>query len=282
LLVYRTPLTPNHITYLATLVGCMAGVCWLFGTPAMMLLGGALLWTSAILDGADGILARAKQIQSDVGRSLDGAADFAVAMFTVGAGFWHVWITRQQPWDLLLMAIALGTSIAQVYLYDFYRESYLSFTNPDWNGKFESVSDVETRYHQLKEQKAFWLYSYVTNLYVTVLGNETRMVKLTNPNGLREHLRFTVNQQTIDIYRRHNKWPMKLWPLVSTAPHAYLMSLCGMFDRLELYLWFRVVIANAIFIVVLIWQRIATNRTRRDFEQIGAAPVPKEEAKTRI
>ena len=93
-------------------------------------------------------------------------------------------------------------------------------------------------------------------------------------DGLREHLRFTVNRETIDIFRRNNKGPMILWPYVSTAPHCYLMSICGMFDRLDLYLWFRVVVANAIFIIALIWQRTASARTLREFDAIDAAPVP--------
>ena len=38
-----------------------------------MIAAGALLWTAAILDGADGILARAKGQASQFGRALDGA-----------------------------------------------------------------------------------------------------------------------------------------------------------------------------------------------------------------
>src|SRR4051794_10682989 len=70
-LVYRTAITPNQITALALLVGFAAAGCWFVGTPALMLAGGCLLWASAILDGADGILARAKQMFSDTGRALD-------------------------------------------------------------------------------------------------------------------------------------------------------------------------------------------------------------------
>src|SRR5262245_59422827 len=78
-LVFRTSITPNQITLLALLVGFAASACWFIGTPDMMFWGGALLWSSAILDGADGILARAKQLFSDLGRALDGAADMIVA-----------------------------------------------------------------------------------------------------------------------------------------------------------------------------------------------------------
>ena len=73
-LVYRTPLTPNQVTLLAMIFGLAAGSLWLVGSPTLMLVGGVLLWTSSILDGADGILARAKQMQSELGRALAGRA----------------------------------------------------------------------------------------------------------------------------------------------------------------------------------------------------------------
>ena len=47
-----------------------------------MVWGGALLWISAIMDGADGILARAKNMQSAFGRALDGTADMVVGLST--------------------------------------------------------------------------------------------------------------------------------------------------------------------------------------------------------
>ena len=62
--IYRTSVTPNQMTLAATLVGLAAGACWFIGTSELVVAGGALLWASSILDGADGILARAKRMQS--------------------------------------------------------------------------------------------------------------------------------------------------------------------------------------------------------------------------
>ena len=33
--------------------------------------------------------------------------------------------------------------------------------------------------------------------------------------------------------------PMQIWKALSTAPHAYLFSIFGMFDRLDLYIALR-------------------------------------------
>src|SRR6187431_449670 len=62
-LVYRTSITPNQVTLIAIVLGLLAAACWFEGSPWAMVWGGALLWSSAIMDGADGILARAKNMQ---------------------------------------------------------------------------------------------------------------------------------------------------------------------------------------------------------------------------
>src|SRR5687767_4482881 len=111
-LVYRTPLTPNQVTLLSIAVGAGAAACWGYGTPQAMLWGGILLWASAILDGADGILARAKQSFSELGRALDGSADFVVAGLTVAAAAYHLWQRQPSLWLVaLLVPLIVMTSL---------------------------------------------------------------------------------------------------------------------------------------------------------------------------
>jgi hypothetical protein len=63
---------------------------------------------------------------------------------------------------------------------------------------------------------------------------------------------------------------MRLWALVSLAPHSYLMAICAMFNRLDIYLFIRVFLMNGIFLVALIWQRHATRRTIQELSAVGA------------
>jgi hypothetical protein len=249
-------------------------VCFLLGTPSALLLGGGLLWSSAILDGADGILARAKLMFSDVGRAIDGVTDAAVAAMTVFAGFYHVWVQFHRPLDLAMMPFALGGSIVQIYLYDFYKEAYLQHTNPAWNGVAERVDDVKLRLAGLRAERAPWYARFSTLLHVGVLENQMRVVSLTNPAGLRAHLNFPVSDKSVDIYRRHNAGLMQLWAALSLAPHCYLMSICAMFDRLDIYLWLRMVVANLLLVVALLWQRRATRRVLADLAAAGLTPAP--------
>jgi len=273
-LIYRTPITPNQITLMALLVGFAAGGCFVVGTPAMMVLGGALLWSSAILDGADGILARAKRMFSDVGRALDGASDALVSLVTVPAAFYHLWQTQHDLWQVAWMPFAFLTAVIHIYLYDYYKESYMQRTNPSWNGTPELPSDVEVRLARLKQEGAGWPAIVATKLYVDLLTNQARAVRWTNPGAVREHLQFPVSDESVRIFRQHNAGPMKLWAAISLAPHSYMMSICAMLDRLDLYLWYRVVLANLIFVIGLVWQRRATRRTAEDLARAGLAPQP--------
>ena len=70
-LVAPTRMSPNQVTLLAVIVGLVAGVAFLIGSREAMIFGGVALWISAILDGADGILARARGTASPHGRAID-------------------------------------------------------------------------------------------------------------------------------------------------------------------------------------------------------------------
>jgi hypothetical protein len=241
-----------------------------------MLWGGVLLWASAILDGADGILARAKQMFSELGRALDGSADLVVGVGTIIAAGYHLWV-QHHSWQLLaLMPLGMGTSILHIYLYDYYKESFLMMTRRDWDGVSESVKEVVERYRKLKEQNAHPWHVWATKLYVDLIAGQTSVVRRTNPKGSRQNLRFTVTERSIAEYRRFNLAPLKVWTWISLAPHTYLFAISGMFDRLDLYLWLRLFAANALFLLALVWQRHASARTLAALEAAGTPPIPHE------
>ncbi|MFW5875761.1 MAG: CDP-alcohol phosphatidyltransferase family protein [Myxococcota bacterium] len=272
--VYRTPLTPNGVTLLAVVVGLVAGAMWLWGTPGAMVAGGVLLWTSAILDGADGILARAKNMQSDFGRALDGSADMIVAIATVLPAFYHIFL--RQDWAPVYVIggpVAILLTVIHLQMYDFYKESYLRMTRLDRGGEGQDASAVQAKLEAKKAEMGPITRLAVTVVLIPFLLASTRWVRLTNPLALREGRRFVHNEETVRIYQAHNAGPMRLWAAVSLAPHSYLMAICAMFDRLDVYFWIRLVAMNVIFLVALFWQRRATERTMEDLAEIGAEPV---------
>lgn len=258
-LVFRTPITPNQVTLLATVVGVVAAAGIVAGTPETLLWGGILLWTSAILDGADGILARAKKLQSEMGRALDGTADLVVAGAAILAAIYHLWVKHHSVEIFVLCVATVMSSVFHIYLYDYYKESYLTLTRTEGEGRFETRVEVTERLERLEREKASWVVRLAAKLYVDLLGNQHFAVSRTNPAGLREGLVYTLSPEVADIYRKHNRAPMRLWTWISLAPHTYLMAIFAMLDRFDIYLWVRLVLANVLLVIALVWQRKASN-----------------------
>lgn len=273
-LLYKSPITPNQITVLAMLAGVASGLCFIEGSPALMVWGGALLWASAILDGADGILARAQGTTSALGRALDGASDAVVAISTVLPGFYHLYMQGADATLVVVATLAIATAVLHIELYDYYKESYLQMTRPSWSGEPERLADVEKKLDELRAQGAGFAKIAAWHAYIGLVRAQTRIVAKTNPLGAREHLSFRVNEQTAALYRKHNRGPMQLWAAISLAPHSYTMAICAMLDRLDVYLWLRLFLANAIFVWVLLWQRAASRKTREGLDALGMSPVP--------
>jgi phosphatidylglycerophosphate synthase len=274
-LVYRTRITPNQVTLLATLVGLAAGACFIAGSRSAMVWGGVLLWTSAILDGADGILARVQNSGSPLGRAIDGTADAVVAVGTVLPAFYHLWVTGYGLRLAWIAPLAIGTAILHIHLYDFYKESYLMMTNPRWSGRPERISDVEALLARAKAEHASLPVLVSCHMYVGLVTAQARIVRLTNRWANREPFDFRVSDESVELYRRHNRGPMKLWALISLAPHSYSMAICAMLDRLDIYLLLRLGVCNFLFAIVMLWQRRASRRTREELEASGLGPVPK-------
>jgi len=270
--VFRTPITPNMITLSTIVLGFAAGCAFIWGTPTAMLIGGAGLWAAAILDGADGILARAKNLQSEFGRALDGSADALVAVFTVFPAFYHIWVTRHNPYDLVLMVPALGLTIVHLAMYDFYKESYLRATRARQGGEGRDADEIAETVEAARSRGPVAQMA-VNYVLVPHLNRQKALVQWLNPDAWRLSQLLEGNRQTAEIYRKHNLWPMRLWALVSLAPHSYLMAICAMSDRLEVYLYIRVFLMNGVFLVAAAWQRLATCRTFEDLGGAGAIEV---------
>lgn len=272
--VYRTPITPNQVTLLSIVVGVAAAACWWHGGEGAMLWGGILLWGSAILDGADGILARAKQSFSELGRALDGTADLFVALLVAVAAARQLWVQHHSVLMLALVPPIMVTTTLQIHLYDYYKESFLLRTRPDWNGVPERIVDVQSRLAALEQRGAPWFQRIAMRLYLDLVVGQTRVIALADPAGSREHLTFRVTPQAAADYRRFNLGALRVWTAVSLAPHSYLFAIFGMVNRLDLYFWLRLILGNALFLLAIVWQRRASARTREALAAAGLEPVP--------
>jgi archaetidylinositol phosphate synthase len=87
-----TAVTPNHLTTLRLLSGLAACACFALGSSAGMVWGGAIWLVSALLDRADGELARIGNMMSEGGHRYDYYTDILIntAFFVaIGVGLRH-------------------------------------------------------------------------------------------------------------------------------------------------------------------------------------------------
>ena len=267
-LVYGTAITPNQVTLLAICLGLAAAACWIEGSRAAMVWGGALLWISAIMDGADGILARAKNMQSAFGRALDGTADMLVGLSTTAACLYHLAVNGA-GWGLLLLGITTTlTTGLQLNLYDFYKELHLRRTRVGRGGEGHDAQVAEELRQRAEAEHAPWYTRLSMAFYADYNRGQERLTRATNPAALL--LRGGVaTEQSAELYRALNRRPMMCWMAVSLAPHSYLFAIFGMADSLERYLWLRLTLMNVLMLLGILLQRRATRRTVEAFQAHG-------------
>jgi hypothetical protein len=119
-LLVDTPVTPNAVTLIVSLVGVAAAALVLAGGDARTALGAALFVLNSVLDGVDGELARLRFQESPAGAWLDRLSDKAVMVLFFGAVFVRLMRGESSPG----LQAAAGISVAGfavglplVYLY---------------------------------------------------------------------------------------------------------------------------------------------------------------------
>jgi len=123
--VYKTPITPNGLTYFSFLLGLASATAFALGTPGYFILGGILIQLSSIIDCADGQLARAKNMCSDYGSHLDLFLD-RITDFTVVVGIAYGLYRHNDDKIILMLGLAaVGTYLLAINLF-YLTKNYLA------------------------------------------------------------------------------------------------------------------------------------------------------------
>jgi phosphatidylglycerophosphate synthase len=104
--IRNTPLTPNQVTFLSTVVAF--GACAMFALCpgwAALILAAFVFELSFVLDCADGMLARLRKLASPLGHLLDFLMDELKAMLLFGAVAVRLW---RESGDERLLIVGLG------------------------------------------------------------------------------------------------------------------------------------------------------------------------------
>ena len=88
-LLYRTPITPNHVTTFSLLLSFFSAFLFLGGTHKYLIFGAIVFYFSKLLDYSDGQLARMRDIVSTFGHWYDGYTDIYkifIQFLAIGVG----------------------------------------------------------------------------------------------------------------------------------------------------------------------------------------------------
>lgn len=118
----RTGLTPNHLTVAGFFVGAAGSVFYLGGTHRGFIIAGLLIYFSTILDGADGMLARAKDLGTRYGAYLDLYLDRVLDFLALGSMISGYYIQSGRLGFYILSLFALAAYMLMTVVYYIERE----------------------------------------------------------------------------------------------------------------------------------------------------------------
>ncbi len=271
-LLYHTPISPDLITLLSICAGMAAGACIVWPFPHHLLVGGLLIFTSAVLDCADGQLARMRKASSAFGRMIDGVADLFVMGSVVPATVWLLWqLYDSDPW-LGGTVVGLGvctivTSSFHTGMYDHYKNVYLHLTHPSYRDG-EDYETARQRWEAVASGQAAWK-RLAWRIYLFYVKSQADYVKSFDPHTSARLGAFPPHDPDIAaIYRDHNASIMRVWrSFFGFGSLVFGLAVFVAIGRPDIYLALRLFVLNGIFYLYL---RPAQRRaSRRAFAQMG-------------
>ena len=247
----NTRLTPNHVSLLSIPVGVLAAIAfacyqlaWWWGAA-----GGILALLRLILDGADGQLARLKQMSSAFGRVLDGVCDY-ISIGAIYLGFLVIW----QGWHALsIFALLLGAYLSrmmQANVYELQRSLYQFWTA----GKTAGLPTQIRPHHDQAYTRNTFFNALVRGLDTQYGYSQLHLCGL-NTHTLRQALSTQQNRSSATAQaigkqydQRFRAW-VKVWGLLNDNCHYALLTCCCLLQKPMVYFWLEITLLNALHLL---------------------------------
>jgi phosphatidylglycerophosphate synthase len=265
-LTYRYNLTPDMVSVVALITGCVAGVMFAFGEYLYLVAGACLYFISNVLDCADGQIARLKKNGTKVGRIIDGVVDYFISIF-VFAGI-SVGMTVLQlasaaelrgnmylNWNpfayIWILGIIAGISSAiQAFYFDFYRNKFLEIVYGKVSNILDEVKEYEEEQRMIKsgEKKANIFEKFLINVYLKYSRLQVKIQKEHEVNTSRE-------KPPAELYYIKNKLLLRLWSWIGSTTHITLCIICALLNDMELFLLICILPFNLLMIILFFIQK---------------------------
>jgi phosphatidylglycerophosphate synthase len=247
-----TPVSPNLVTIGSILVGLAAGVAIFSSFRFHLPTAGLLIFSSAVLDCCDGQLARLRKSSSAFGRMLDGVADLVVSTVVAGGGAWLILQKFREPaWvfgvALVLTVTTIITSSFHTTMYDHFKNLFLRMTHPSYR-EGEDLEVAESRFRAQRAQMSLAV-GLVWRVYFFYMRSQANYADKFDPNAKQLSAAAPeFNERNAAIYRKYAGRPMRLWRyFFGFGSLVFGLAVSIGLDVTEYYLWFRLLLLNAMF-----------------------------------
>jgi phosphatidylglycerophosphate synthase len=246
--IYRTKITPDHLTLGAIVFGLTGGVFYAFGLQHTSVIGAIFYILFIILDCSDGQLARLKKNGTKIGRLLDGIADYiAVAAIYIGVAIGYANKDGQPSTLLLLLALSGVSVIIQSLLVDYYRTRFLDIVLNRTNTFKNGINEYRTEYIRIKKQKGKWLEKNVILTYLVYSKIQRSLI------GKKK--RESTITATPQNYYNKNRAMMRLWLVMGPSAIRTWLIVCSFIGRFDIYFWITIGGFNILAIILGLIQR---------------------------
>jgi CDP-alcohol phosphatidyltransferase len=264
--LYDTPVTPNQVTIVSTIAGLVAAFFYLKGTPEAFIVAGLLITLKDLLDSADGQLARAKQQYSRVGRFLDSIGDFVVDAAVFSAIGWILYQSSGHWWMLLLALLGLTGISLRVSYHVFYQVNFLHLQKKFANNR----TSEEIRKEDLKKGGVELI---LQRIFQCIYGWQDRLIERVDRWSYGGGFQRSHNNKQRDPSESSSPEPcqkgkewysdiisLRISGLLGFGTEFFLLMLCSVSDRLELYLYLNIFLMNGILLLCILYRRFVLLR----------------------
>ncbi|MEO7332120.1 MAG: CDP-alcohol phosphatidyltransferase family protein [Minicystis sp.] len=231
-----TPVSANALTLLGALVGAAGASLYRFTSRTNLIVGSALLLLWAILDCADGQLARARGTASRFGRILDGAGDAFVGLTLLIALILHQLAHGGPLW---LAVAGIGSLALQTIVLDLVARRYLALAGAvaDEAGDLAATRAAIIDLQQRQASAPTVLLHRVYAIFLRIQAAPRRLL----PD-------YPDDPRLPALYAQRLGPVMRVFAYLGLTTHVAILSLCAAGDALPAYLWLRLTLGNALLI----------------------------------
>ncbi len=249
----RLGVHPNTVSIFGMLLGVAAGWWFQYQDPTVVW-GVVLLAVSAILDNADGMVARMTNKSSEFGYILDGLCDNFVFISVYVGGIYGIWGDPTPfggtwgPWAWVLGCVAGFSHSRQSAMLDFYKIEWRYWACQRDDSRFKTPAEVEERRSRSSGIARLFMGVHVLHARRQESMARARRVLAPQMEAARSGAGFA------DRYASLNRLPMKGWFVMGPNWHIIAACVFALLGHMDWYFWSQILLFNGVMLATVCLQ----------------------------